>query len=378
VAWVAAWGASRSRAGLPLLLAGAALFRLAILPLEPDLSQDVHRYVWEGRVQNAGFDPYVLPPSAPELASLRDASWDHINYKDASAIYPPVAQLVFSLLAGVGGVTLFKTVFCILDLGVIACLGLALRRRGLPVAKLALYAWNPLAVVEIAGSGHLEPLGILPLVVALVFVSRRRALAWAALAASAGVKYTALAVLPFHAQACRPRWRDASAGVLVLGLSTAVYAHAGAALFRSLRMYAEHWRYNDLVFSLLQSRIDSPLRARWVAAGLFVALCAGLWRARARLETKAMAALAGALLLSPTVHPWYLLWPVALMPLRPTGSLFVWSGTIALSYLFLYPAFGAGPLPVWSWSLKWIEMAPVLALLSFELWKRSRQGSAAA
>jgi hypothetical protein len=368
LAWVAAVDASRSRLGFATVLAGAALFRGVLVPLAPSLSGDLYRYVWEGRVQAAGFDPYVLPPAAPALAFLRDADWTRINHPEATAIYPPLAQLGFRALAAAGGPTLFKAVFAVADLGVVALAGWALRRDRRPAAALALYAWNPLAVVEVAGNGHLEPLGILPLLAAVVFAARRPALAWVGLAASILVKYGGGAVaLPFVAQARRPRWRHAAlaAGVLLGGF--ALYAPAGGHVFDSLRLYAEHWRYSDVVFSAVQHVVPGAWRARAVCAALLVGLGLVVWRRPAAPEAKVAAMLAAALVVSPVVHPWYLLWPLAFAPLAPAWPVVVWSGSAVLSYVYLVPAFGIGPVEPLAWGPKLLVMAPVAAAAAAQL-----------
>lgn len=369
VAWLAAWGASRTPLRLGTVLLGALLFRTLLVPLTPSLSDDVYRYVWEGRVQNAGFDPFVLPPDAPQLASLRDDVWARVNHRGYAAIYPPLAQLAFRGLARCGGVTVFKSAFCTLDLVTIALLGAVLRRRRAPMGRLALYAWSPLAVVEIAASGHLEPLGVLPFVAALALVPRRPTWGWTAFACSLVAKYAALAALPTYARAAPPRLRALMATVAVVGGSYALYAGAGSHLFDSLRTYAEYWRYNDCLFSLLQRLVHDPRHARRIAAGLAGLACvaAALWNAP--LERRARVALTAALALSPTVHPWYLLWPLALVPLAPSRPVLAWSLMIGLAYLFGSPAFGIGPLPKDNWTLKLVEILPV-GVLALGPWLR--------
>lgn len=370
LAWIACAFASRSCLGLGSVLMGAALFRLFLLPLEPALSDDIFRYVWEGRVQLAGVNPYVSPPAAPGLVLLRDAVWARVNHPEYSAIYPPLAQLVFRLLAAVGGgVTLFKVCFVLFDLAAIALLGAELGRRGRPVAALALYAWNPLVVVEVAASGHLEPFGIALLVVAIVYRQRAPAFAWAALAASIAAKYASLVAVPFFVLAAPapPRPRALLAAAAVFAAVLAPYATAGWKLFDSLRVYAEHWRYNDIFFRLVQALVAEPRWARIASGGVLLGVLALLARSRGRFENRLMAALAASLLLSPTVHPWYLLWPLALLPLAPSRALFAWSGTIVLAYVYLYPAFGVGPVSRANGVLVLLQMLPVGALALAEV-----------
>jgi hypothetical protein len=367
-----AWGACVLAAGSSLrartVLAAAVAFRLLLLPVEPSLSDDVYRYVWEGRIQNAGFDPYRSAPAAPELGALHDDVWARVNHPTYTAIYPPLAELVFRLLALAGGVGIFKLAFAAVDVALLALLSRALASRGQPAARLALYAWNPLAVVEVAGSGHFEPLGILPLVAALVLGSARRRPAWAALAASIAAKYAALVVVPSFWRSVPPRKGGLLAALAVLAAAFLPFAASGAHLFDSLRAWSEHWRYNDLLFSLLSLWIADPGRARWTVAGVGALVCVAVALRPGTLERRAMAAVAITLALSPTIHPWYLLWALALVPLAPSAAVVAWSGTIPLAYLLLYPAAGSGPWPAGSWVLLLGEMAPVLGLAAWETW----------
>ena len=97
-------------------LLGAVVMRLALIGAVPN--DDVYRYLWEGRVQQAGFNPYVLPPEASELTDLRDAAWESINHPEYTAIYGPLAQIEFRLVAGVWpSIRAFKLVHVLLDLG---------------------------------------------------------------------------------------------------------------------------------------------------------------------------------------------------------------------------------------------------------------------
>ena len=362
LAWLACWGASRWLQDARWILLGAVLFRTALVAVPPTLSDDVFRYVWEGRVGAAGFDPFVLAPTAPELQHLRDADWSSINNPAATAIYPPLAQLVFRALASVGGVTTFKAAFCCVDLALVALLALGLQRRRAPLRHLALYAWNPLVIVEVAGSGHLEPLALLPLVAALYWVGRRPMLAWSALAASVAVKYAGVLLVPLLVRASRPTARAVAAALGVLALTTLAFASSGSHLFDSLWLYAEKWRYNDALFAALAAALGSLWWAKIVAAAaLLVILGATVWR-REPLERGALWVLSALVLLSPTIHPWYLLWIVALLPWVPHRALFAWSGSIVFAYWFLYPAATFGPFDKSSWIPRALQWVPVLCV----------------
>ena len=172
---IAFFAAASSFAHVPLgRMAGvtfwgvAILLRIVALPLEP--GDDLWRYQWEGKVQNAGFNPYVLAPNDEKLAPVRAqfADWSRINHRDFSAIYPPGTELLFAALSRfAAGPLAYKLLFAAADLAAIAVL---LRLIGGPTrfADAAWYAWNPLVVYSFAGAAHFDSLMILPMLAGIL------------------------------------------------------------------------------------------------------------------------------------------------------------------------------------------------------------------
>jgi hypothetical protein len=362
VAWVACAGVARTPVPMTWLLLGAVVWRLLFVSLPPTLSDDIYRYVWEGQIQWHGWNPFVHAPASEALRELRNDIWPGINHPHATAIYPPLTQLAFKALASVGSVTGFKMAFCFVDLLLIGVLARGLRRRAVRPGVLAWYAWNPLVVVEVAGSGHFEPLALLPLVIGIHWLTRHRTASWLALACSIGIKYAAaVLVVPFWRHRRVSMW--AALGALALWtIPTLPYRDAGTALFDSLLLYAGTWRYNDMGFQFLMSVFGSLTVSKLVAAGLLVAVVLVVSRRAMRLEVQCFVVLATLVLLSPTIHPWYLLWFACLLPWVPSRALFAWTGSVVVSYLFLFPleagAAVAGPASVW---LRLLQMLPVAA-----------------
>lgn len=349
-------GRASGRPGvLALVVVGALCFRATLLPVEPSLSTDAWRYAWEGRVSLAGHDPYALAPDAPALAPLRDAEvWPKVNHPEVPAIYGPVLQALFALLALLpGGLLPFKLAFVAADLGVGLLLARALRRRGRPPALALAWLWHPLPVLEVAGQAHLEvvPLALLLLAVDLEASGRVRRAALA-LGAAIAAKYLPILVAP--ALLARHPRRAAALGALLLVPGAACALPYLDGLLRptdtGLGAYAATWRFNDGGFLALSAAlealglsqafcravlpavvevppgVDPAGHTTWllvvpklVAGALIAALAVRLaLRAPAArdLSGAAFAAGAGFLLLSPVVHPWYALWIVPLLPLR--------------------------------------------------------------
>ncbi|MBA3767142.1 MAG: hypothetical protein H0W99_09175, partial [Acidobacteria bacterium] len=147
---LAAWiivHARPSRSTLVLVIIFAALFRLSILFAPPFLSDDVYRYVWDGRVQAAGINPYRYKPADEAVAPLRDQKiYPKINRRDyAHTIYPPGAQVIYFLSTRVSeAVTWMKMVMVGFEALAIWALLQLLASFNLPRQRVAIFAWHPL------------------------------------------------------------------------------------------------------------------------------------------------------------------------------------------------------------------------------------------
>ncbi|MBO0779676.1 MAG: hypothetical protein J2P37_12700, partial [Ktedonobacteraceae bacterium] len=147
---------------LALILGGALVLRCILLGIDPFLSPDSWRYLWDARVTLHGYSPYVYAPLDPLLQSLRDASYDRMAYHNVPTIYPPGAQAIYllSYLIAPGSLVALKGVFVLFDLTTCIALTYLLLRRKLDPARVLIYAWCPLPIMEFAIQGHLDVLAI--------------------------------------------------------------------------------------------------------------------------------------------------------------------------------------------------------------------------
>jgi hypothetical protein len=371
------------RGQLAWVLGISLALRLPAWLSPPAHSDDLYRYLWDGKVQRAGMNPYRHPPDAPELAALRDADWARINNRHLPTIYPPGAELAFGLAAvlPLPSLVAWKLLAALADLGTLVLVIVWLRLRSGDPRRALAWGWSPLAAIELGQNAHMDGLGIALFVAALVLWDTRRP-AWAGTlaGASAAVKLLGLTLLP----ALKPaRARLACAAALLL--FAAPYLGARAQMVGSIGEYGRRWRTNDGAFALLHAaaaaavahtrfagRHDlggSPQLARWitgrdrdqvypdevaglsaraVAFGLFVlAMALGVHRRLPPLGL-AQVAIGAFLLLTPTLHPWYVLWVVPLLPPCRDGSFAqVWLALAALQPLAYAPL--AGWLTDGSW-----------------------------
>jgi hypothetical protein len=269
---------------LPYIIAAAVSVRVALAFAEPVLSDDIFRYVWDGRVWASGTNPFVHPPSADALAHLRDAAiWPNINHADIPTIYPPLAQMLFGVngLLG-GGTALLKLLLLVAEgTGLGAAwwwFGRHQQRWALVRDIFVIYALNPLVMVEVAWSGHVDVLAWTPMVAALVIWTRsqgwRGALGAALLLGlSVAAKFLSLAALPLMlAIADRDVSLLAARSMLRRALLIAIvplvvfgtylpFLDAGPRLFSGFNTYASAWRGNDGPFRAAYKTALDDLRS---------------------------------------------------------------------------------------------------------------------
>ena len=321
-----------SKAKLPLILLFALAFRLLLLPEPPVLSDDLYRYLWEGYLQTEGINPYQYSPQSPALADYRNPVWASVNNKEVSAIYPPFAQMVHALFYLVGGSVFgFKLAFLGVEIGLVAAILALLGLQGQPPARILVYAWNPLVVIEVAWSGHHDVLvvGLLLWAVFLLQV-RRRLAAVGVLAAAVLSKLYPLILAPAFLKGLPARYWGWLAGFLLAML--APYLGAGRQLLAGLSLYRDHWRFNGFLQSWLSGQGLSQI---WVegllGAGLLILLC-GCW-IQGVCRLRQLFWLTGAVLLfSPTLYPWYLVWIIPYLCFYPNPAWLLLSGLSVLSY----------------------------------------------
>jgi alpha-1,6-mannosyltransferase len=330
--------ATHTRHTVWIVLTAAVAMRAITFAAPPLLSSDIYRYVWDGRVQWAGINPYSYLPDAPQLAFLRDtAVFPHINRADyAPTIYPPAAEVLFALAAVIApGLYGMKAMMTAFDALAIVTLLALLRMAGRDPAEVLIYAWLPLPVWEFAGNGHIDAAASGLLALALLLAAYgRSATTGLALAAATLTKFLPVVVLPAF---WRPRdWRLLVAFVLSLGVFYAPYIGIGWRVLGFLGGYVkeEHIGHGGGIFLLqvLDRIVPLPQWAATVYAAIVLAVLAVLAArfafttslpvepgARAVLQARQAAILGAVLLVALSPHyPWYFGW---LAPLACLASL---------------------------------------------------------
>ncbi len=354
-------------------LALSALWHFQFLRMPPGLDDDIHRYVWDGRVQRLGYNPYIVVPSDPALASLHTSETRTLNNPEVPSPYPAGAQLFFRAVTSIHESTFaLKVAFVLCDLAIVFVLLDVLRWTRQGEHWVLAYAWNPLLATDVAGSGHIDILGVLLLLVSVAALVRRwRAVAALAFGLAVSVKFLPIVLLPLYWK--RVRMRDAALAAIVVGLLYVPFFNNGRIPIGSLGTYVQRFRFNDPVFATLE-RVTAPQ----VVAGLavLVGLLTAIWvrRMSAQGSLDAFAwPMAASLLCAPVVYPWYLLWLLPFIKSTSTVPIMVWTLSIIPTYYVWHLRTVGRPwlVPEWILILEYGSVAVVAAIIVFRRITRS-------
>ena len=354
----------------------AAALRIMFIWRAPELSDDIFRYLFDGLMSLLGHNPYAAAPADV----LTDNQYmqlliSRVNHPHLSTIYPPAAQFVFTLGAGIGGITGMKLCLVVIDLMSCALIIMILNKLELDRANAVLYAWHPLPVIEVAASGHIDAAGIFFLFLTLtVIITReinrrqenctfgktlwsRSQITWACFAGfvfalSVLTKWVPLMFLPGILLIIPPGPRRFA----VLGFLTAATVMIAFFLpeitnsFHTLSVFTANWEFSGFIFRSLRAITGSGQAARvFIVTGFTIISVIiygrflktrrspALFRTRMLFKTFYFLSITF-LLLTPTLHPWYALYLAAFLPFAagPAGIVFSWSVFLAYRVLLLY------------------------------------------
>jgi hypothetical protein len=381
-----AWRGTRRHATV-IVLGAALAMRVAVVLAPPHLSNDVYRYIWDGRVIAAGINPYRYIPADPQLAALRDPEiFPNINRSNyARTIYPPAAEAIFFLVTRISASpTAMKAAMVGFEAIAVGLLLGLLVASGQPASRIIVYAWHPLPLWEFAGSGHIDAAAVAFLAVAL-WTGRRAGgrLTGVALALGTLVKFYPAAIFPALWRRWDWRMPVAFAGGVVLAYLP--FAGVGWRVLGFLPHYLDEEGFTggggfylwNVANSVLPSGALTDLAYLAVAFCLLAALALYIAFRQRSLdgEFEGAALIAGAcmLLLSPH-YPWYFIWLIIFACLVPSAA-FLWL-TLASVLLYLVPVW---PQVIWNRHRFIIESGlyvPFVLLAAADLWRVHCRGQA--
>jgi hypothetical protein len=348
-------------------LALAAVWHIEFLRVPPGADDDIHRYVWDGRLQRLGYNPYLVVPNDPAVKGLHTSETRTLNNPDLPSPYPPGAQLFFRAVSAIHeSVLAFKVALVICDLLIVFVFLDVLRGTRQGAHLVLAFAWNPLLAIEVAGSGHIDIVGALfALVSAAALMRRWRATAAVGLGLAVAVKFLPVVLLPLYWK--RVRIRDAALAAAVVGLLYVPFLTHGRFPVGSLGTYVQTFRFNGPVFAAVDHVAPPQLLA---GLAVLVGLATAAWLRSAAPEWSPDVfawPMAASLLCAPVVFPWYLLGLLPFLTSAPTLLIIFWTVSIIPTYVQWHlRALGRpwGSLPGWVMLVEYGCMAVAVAILA--------------
>jgi hypothetical protein len=339
-----------SRRVIVIGLVLAAVWHIEFLRVPAGTDDDIHRYVWDGRLQRLGYNPYIVVPSDPAVKGLHTPETRSLNNPDLPSPYPAGAQLFFRAVTAIHESTFaLKVAFVVCEFAIVFVLLDVLRCSPQGAHLVLAFAWNPLLAVEVAGSGHIDIVGALLLLVSAAALARRwRATAAVGLGLAVAVKLLPVVLLPLYWK--RVRIRDAVLAAAVVGLLYLPFLNHGRIPIGSLGTYVQSFRFNGPVFAVFAPGAPPQLLA---GLAVLVGLVTATWLRRTAPErsTEIFAwPMAASLLCAPVVFPWYLLWLLPFLTSASTLPIIVWTVSIFTTYvMWHFRTLGRpwGALPGW-------------------------------
>jgi hypothetical protein len=378
--------------GFPLILGSAMLLRLSLMFMTPNLTDDYFRFVWDGLLFAHGYNPYLILPSqfinsSHAVTGITNSLYAGLNSPNYYTVYPPVCEFIFGLgakLAGgniLGNIIIIRLVILLAEFGIIIFLHRLASKLAISPKVVALYAFNPLVIIELTGNLHLEAVMLLFLVLSIyLLVLRKQLYAAVSFGLAVGVKLLPLIFLPLLIKR------------LGLTKSAIFYTVVGATFIvlflpfynvdlipnflSSLRLYFQTFEFNASLYYVI----------RWIGCqfagyniiatlGTVLAIVTFLTIIAIAVREKIVTWLSlfqGMLmcltvyfLLATTVHPWYITSLVLISLFTSYRYPIVWSVVIILSYA----AYRTVPYAENLWLVA-VEYIVVLSYMGYELFRK--------
>lgn len=356
---------------IPLsIIAFGLIFRITLLPTSYTTSDDVHRYLWEGKVIVNGYNPFTTPPEDSSLIHLQDDNYEKVTFKHMSAIYPPLSQIVFAIncLIADNSVVLLKVIYLIFEVLTLIFLLKLLILKGKDPKLILLYAWLPLPIMEYFINAHIDAIGITFLALFLYYFEKNRiSLSSIMLALAFLSKLLALLILPLVIK--KLGIKKALLFYVVFIVTCLIFyvpfIYGNFDILAGLFRYLAHWEFNGSVYNLIKIFFSRGDIVRTVC-GVLLLLSVLIISFRYKDFSKAVfAVFLCVVIFSTTLYPWYLGWIASMNVLMGFFSVLSLFFTINFSnFTPLAPQWKEYPI-VWV-----IEYVPFYSFLIYDLWKK--------
>jgi len=349
----------RSKSEVLFLILVGVVARLVLLPAFPLLSDDIYRFIWDGRLITQGQNPfnylptYWMESNGSELG-LNKNLFDSLNSPEYFTIYPPICQSIFAIsqwMAGTsifGAAVVFKTFLIGFELGSLYFIYKILNFLKLPIKNILFYALNPLIIIEISGNLHFEGAMIFFFTLSIwLMLSKKWITSAIAFSLSVASKLLPLMFLPFILNYYG--WKKGLKYCTLVGICSILYFLPLLSttfiqnFSTSLDLYFQKFEFNASIYYIGRA-IGEWKKGYNIIATLgpalgITTLMGIIGLAVMKKVTTVPSLLQGFLLaftiylfLGTTIHPWYLSIPILLSCFTKFRFPLLWSGLIMFTY----------------------------------------------
>lgn len=311
--------------------------RLSFLAIAPIGSDDLYRYIWDGKVQAHGINPYSYSATDERLRYLHSPLLPSaINHPDLKTIYFPLSQWIFFLCFKLSGEAVwgFKLALLLAESATIAGLILVLKKLNISHKFVLLYALCPLPIMQFGVDGHLDALGLPLLIFSVYFLADgRKLLSFLLLGLSISVKPAGLVLLPAYF-VNEKEWPGRLNAIWIplatVGVQFLPYLGSPNP-FEMLGVFAKNWTFNGIFFEAVNLLLRDNQTSRLICGIVLLLVVLMLSSKKGEFFDVLYFSVLALLLCSPVVHPWYVSWLAVLLPLRQQWSGIVFSATVGLT-----------------------------------------------
>lgn len=343
----------------------AIVFRLSLLLMTPNLTDDYFRYVWDGLLFTGGENPYLVTPaeyvnSTTVVSGVDISLYERLNSPYYYSAYPPFSQLIFGLSVKISGHDIFTNLLILRGIFILAEIGSMFVLYKLSVLfgrspkVMLFYALNPLVIMELIGNLHLEALMIFFFLLAMyLLLKEKHGLSAICFGLAVGTKLIPLIFLPLILKSIGIRRSIKyliTTGIIVIILIFPFFnLEAISNYLESLRLYFEAFEFNASIYYLLKllyglSDTGNIIPIIHIMLPIITLLVVSVitWKTDTsrsdNLMNGMLLCITAFYLLSTNIHPWNLTPLIMLSVFSRYRYMLSWSAGIVLSY-FAYRTF---------------------------------------
>lgn len=362
------------------LISLAFLLRLSFLTTIPIGSDDVYRYMWDGKIQASGINPYLYVPNDARLNSYHsDLLPEALNFKEMKTIYFPLSQWLFYIGYNLSGESVwgYKLLLFLFELLTIAGLFQLLKKLKIDPKYSLLYALCPLPIFQFAVDAHLDGFGLPLLLFSLFFyMDNKKNFSAVLLGLSLSIKPIGLILVPIfflNEKNITDRVKIVVIPLIAFFAQFIFYIFTTNP-FEAFFIFTKNWYFNGFVFNLLNAVFSNNQTSRLICGILLTLSLIPIYFSKRELIEKIYLAVLLLMIFSPVVHPWYITWVAVLLPFaqKRSGIYFVAASSLTAITILNYQL-----NEIWKdyWFVLIIEYVPFLFLFFLEITKTTFRSS---